>query len=421
MGRFSAVNVRDFGAVGDGVTDDTTAVLAAVATGNTVYFPAINGITNYLLTRSITLSSGQGLEGDGFRLSRLLWNTSLAAGGALLPNTYNMLRGLSFYGPDQAGKHGLYTASSTPSRLRVYDCNFADWDDGVHLSGNCCFDFFGCYALSNVNGVNLGETVTTNAMTWHGGEIAQNTNAGILIAGAANRILFSGVTIEANTNYGFTSSGAGYRRGIALRDCWFETHGTAHVHNSATAMNGLIIDTCHFSDGTTPKDVSIDGGYFTKLRNNYHNPTTASRVWIEITANAYYTDVDVPMTQLDSSESWPTEISDAGWFTRYGFPMGMRALTADSATPFVWQSSAGRTQNVNPTSYTNFVAGRVGQTFALYVDDANTTIDHDNNGDGSGPILLASGADETASAGDVFFFLLCDDGAWREITPTATT
>ena len=58
------VSVKDFGAVGDGTTDDTAAINAAIAAcvnGKTVFFP--NG--NYKITASITLPSNTTLMGDG--------------------------------------------------------------------------------------------------------------------------------------------------------------------------------------------------------------------------------------------------------------------------------------------------------------------------------------------------------------------
>ena len=55
------VSVKDFGAVGDGVTDDTTAIQAAVTAGNTVLFPA----GNYRVTSQILCTSGNWLVGEG--------------------------------------------------------------------------------------------------------------------------------------------------------------------------------------------------------------------------------------------------------------------------------------------------------------------------------------------------------------------
>lgn len=61
-------NVRDYGAVGDGVADDTAAIRAAMAAANTVYFPAgtylIKG-TGVSSTDGLQLKSNQTVYGDG--------------------------------------------------------------------------------------------------------------------------------------------------------------------------------------------------------------------------------------------------------------------------------------------------------------------------------------------------------------------
>jgi hypothetical protein len=54
------VSVKDFGAVGDGVTDDTAAIQAAHTTGATVYYPS----GTYKTTSQIVISAG-GIVGDG--------------------------------------------------------------------------------------------------------------------------------------------------------------------------------------------------------------------------------------------------------------------------------------------------------------------------------------------------------------------
>jgi hypothetical protein len=55
------VSVKDFGAVGDGVTDDTAAINAAFAVGGNIYIPS----GTYIYTSSLTPVSGSTIYGDG--------------------------------------------------------------------------------------------------------------------------------------------------------------------------------------------------------------------------------------------------------------------------------------------------------------------------------------------------------------------
>ena len=55
------VNVREYGAVGDGVADDTEAVNAAIAAGSTIYFPK----GKYKITETLTIPSYKHITGEG--------------------------------------------------------------------------------------------------------------------------------------------------------------------------------------------------------------------------------------------------------------------------------------------------------------------------------------------------------------------
>jgi len=72
------VNVVEYGAVGDGVTDDTQAIMAAVsalgASGSTLFFPP----GTYLLGQQIALPSNSELRGSGAGASRILRKAGLS-------------------------------------------------------------------------------------------------------------------------------------------------------------------------------------------------------------------------------------------------------------------------------------------------------------------------------------------------------
>ena len=58
------VSVKDFGAVGDGVTDDTAAIQAALNSGS-VYFPETSNY--YLISDALTMIDGTTVDGDGYK------------------------------------------------------------------------------------------------------------------------------------------------------------------------------------------------------------------------------------------------------------------------------------------------------------------------------------------------------------------
>jgi hypothetical protein len=65
------VNVKDFGALGNGVTDDSAAIQAAFTYADSVdraiYIPG----GDYIIGTTLTPPSGMMIQGDGYKLTRL--------------------------------------------------------------------------------------------------------------------------------------------------------------------------------------------------------------------------------------------------------------------------------------------------------------------------------------------------------------
>jgi len=139
------VSVKDFGAVGNGSTDDTTAIRAAIATGKHVYLP----VGNYLITNSLTMTTGgQMMTGDGRNSSYFTINSSfnMSATGVIIfstgepgPQLENF--GMRFVQPDTSNRASLTSypvaiyAQNIP-RFTINSLKISNASNGIDMRGN---------------------------------------------------------------------------------------------------------------------------------------------------------------------------------------------------------------------------------------------------------------------------------------------
>ena len=161
------VSVKDFGAVGDGVADDTVAIQATITAvgiaGGCVYFPK----GTYKITSQLVIyDSNIRLVGDGFK------NTTIAASSA----SFNMMRttngksfisisDLSFLGgattnaTAQYGIIGGTTATDETSNVLIENCRFSNSNNGMVLCSGKYWKVNNCYfdtLIGDISGTGYG-------------------------------------------------------------------------------------------------------------------------------------------------------------------------------------------------------------------------------------------------------------------------
>ena len=164
----AAVNVKDFGAVGDGTTDDTTAIQAAIDAAELSNTKLIFDGKTYKLNSRITIDISKVLiDGQGSTLDF----SGISSGEAILitgsssqPPYYqaqHSISNLEIFGDTSAGttgyeyaqngKHGIVFSdngggiNASPSHLKLYNLNIHHFDEALRFEDSSyLISFYGC-------------------------------------------------------------------------------------------------------------------------------------------------------------------------------------------------------------------------------------------------------------------------------------
>lgn len=291
------LNVKDYGATGDGVTDDRAAMQAALnalpANGGTVFVPTgtyvIGGdlIVNVDNTVIRGVHDGSLLQFEsaalvvdgstGYRVGVGVYDIAVRRDGTAGPAIH--LKG---------GGSGTGVTHFNAANVTVR----ASTGEGLLIQGSYIGTFTGCYFMACATGIKVAAdvgagTVYGNNLTFVGGE-TQGCTAGIVLDHPL-AVTFVGHAIEGSTTSGVEILGGAY--GVGFHHCYFEANSGWDIKIGTVAQ-------CY--------NVSVRGGFFT-------SPSTAHAI-IAVRGTA----LDLSGNAFLSYTAEPISLQEATAGTVYG-------------------------------------------------------------------------------------------------------
>lgn len=278
------VSIRDFGATGDGLSDDTLAIQKALAAHDSVYVPP----GQYLITAPVVLTYGKCLRGAG-RASALVCQSNGFNAIEILSG-FARLSDLSVSG----GAAGLLLCGVDGPCVQngISDLVIEGADTGILLDGHddgnkpCYWNNFSrvLVARPGVHGVHLTRTGagdTPNANRFDKVRVyshGQGTSGcGFYVESGALNNAFT--DCEANVN-GATAqacfrAGAGSNKTLLVNLLTESSNGVPNVRLDAGSEETVIINLTSMSDGAAIWDLS--GGNYNAINAGYPDKNTMRR------------------------------------------------------------------------------------------------------------------------------------------------
>lgn len=258
MAKNLAINVRDFGAIGDGVTDDTAAIQAAVATGRAVFFP--KPAVNYLISASLTLKQAQLIYGETKSTETsvgIIANMSspvFVLGDGITPT----LRHFCFRDIRVLNSGGPVIMSRYATNWSAFDCSFSGGGgyNAVDMEQSYRIGFYNCDISTSGAGWAASLLDNSNVILFSNCAMTGGSSGGVCDAGRSYNITFDNCVFEA-TKYGLrfgtnpSATVGGECNGVVLTGCSWEQSTEPLRIGDHYACQAVVIDGCFFSNSNT--------------------------------------------------------------------------------------------------------------------------------------------------------------------------
>jgi hypothetical protein len=273
------VSVTDFGAVGNGVANDTTAFNNAIASGKQVYVPA----GTYLI--NATINNKTIIFGDGSTKSIVKpFNTAIAAMTYTYAATqsptfifwsyHSEVRDLGFYGESKVGI-GFTFGTTVPANydanmefannVKFYGCFFYGLNKGIQFPfGNIGSEFYSCGFQGNKYGVytlnnKFGGIMHSGGKYFYAGEFSANECAVYSnnVADGGGAICFTDTIFETNNIAVYSYNTASNTVPVSFTNVWFEGNGAVASYPATTI--DLWTGTTLTTQTLAARTVIIDG------------------------------------------------------------------------------------------------------------------------------------------------------------------
>ena len=278
------VSVKDFGAVGDGVADDTAAIQAAIDyAGNqrkALYFPSANVFASYIVTAPLNFTKPISLIGD-FNFGANIYASGFSAGEYIL--NFDLPLGTNYYFNIE---NLLIAGDGVPNGMLMKNISyttvknvvFNNLNKGIVITGGNCFSnsfenvvfqsiasnsilfenftgggqyLFNACTFDGEDGVLFADTASSDSLTflncnWENcGNPSTNAGSDMAIRGTVAGLTISGCRSEAlfgMVSFNIDPQGVNFVNGISINGCfWQSNYGNGHVASFKNDVRGFNV------------------------------------------------------------------------------------------------------------------------------------------------------------------------------------